>query len=159
TWNVYVRAYQGTLRRGVGQPRASGEMLGLGPASEVHFFYWGLGGGQGKGGEPGIFGADVGAAGSHLDGVYAGLSGRLDALQAAQFALGIVTGKSRGAWEVTVRKVPRLRLPVVITEDEMPRPKPDPTGLRLALDALGLRPTEAIYIGDSLVDTQADLAI
>lgn len=42
----------------------------------------------------------------------------------------------------------------VVTALDVPRPKPAPDGLHLILDTFGLRPDEAIYIGDSQVDRE-----
>ena len=40
----------------------------------------------------------------------------------------------------------------------MEHPKPDPEGLLKCLNELGVKPEEAIYIGDSLFDYQASKA-
>jgi HAD superfamily phosphatase len=71
-------------------------------------------------------------------------------------SLGIVTGRPRDEADFTLR---RFRLApefsVLVTMDELPpgRGKPDPLGIRLALDSLGLR--EAVYVGDTVDDMQA----
>jgi len=155
TWHVYVQAYQGTLQSVQQHPLTSEQVLALRPASELHFFDRVLGPGRGKAVQQEFLEHYARAHETHFDGFYPGVVEMLDALRDAAYALAIVTGKSRGAWNVTVGRLPRLGLPVVVTEDEMPRPKPDPTGLKLALAALGVAPGEAVYIGDSVVDAQA----
>jgi phosphoglycolate phosphatase/pyrophosphatase PpaX len=155
TWHVYVQAYQGTLRSVQTHPLTSEQMLALRPASELHFFDRVLGPGRGKAVQPEFLTHYARAHATHFGGFYPGVVEMLAALREAAYALAIVTGKSRGAWNVTVEQLPCLRLPVVVTEDEMLRPKPDPAGLTLALAELGVAPAEAVYLGDSLVDAQA----
>lgn len=155
TWKVYVQAYTGTLKRVMTQPLTSEQMLALRPASELNFFDRVLGKGRGKEVQPVFLDQYAQAHDSHFDGYYPGIPEMLATLREASYALAIVTGKSRGAWNVTIEKLPELELPVVITEDEMPRPKPDPRGLTMALDALGINAQHAVYLGDSLVDAQA----
>jgi phosphoglycolate phosphatase-like HAD superfamily hydrolase len=43
---------------------------------------------------------------------------------------------------------------MVVTALNAPRPKPAPDGLSMILDRFQLRPTEAIYIGDSVIDQE-----
>ena len=44
---------------------------------------------------------------------------------------------------------------VIVGGDEVPRQKPAPDGLLLALERLGGRPEDAAYVGDSPFDMQA----
>jgi phosphoglycolate phosphatase len=46
----------------------------------------------------------------------------------------------------------------VVGGDEAPR-KPDPTGTRAILARLGVRPEEAVYIGDSVIDVETARAV
>jgi phosphoglycolate phosphatase len=41
---------------------------------------------------------------------------------------------------------------LVISADDVSRPKPDPEGVRLILARLGKEPGESVYIGDSIID-------
>ncbi len=41
---------------------------------------------------------------------------------------------------------------LIVSADDVKRPKPWPDGVRLILDRLGIRPGEAVYIGDSVMD-------
>jgi pyrophosphatase PpaX len=89
--------------------------------------------------------------------VYDGVREMLEALRAADYALGIVTGKGRTAWEVTEREL-GLGLgdfAVVVTDDDVHAPKPDPGGLLAAAEALGAAPAEVAYLGDSAGDLEA----
>jgi HAD superfamily hydrolase (TIGR01509 family) len=83
-----------------------------------------------------------------LPGVYDTLT-RL----ATSYQLGIVTSgsKSRVLEELERTDIKSL-FQVVITADDVQRPKPHPEGLELALQQLELRPDEAVYIGDAGAD-------
>jgi len=48
----------------------------------------------------------------------------------------------------------RDKFDLVVTATNTPRPKPAPDGLHMILRHFGLRPDEAIYIGDSDIDAQ-----
>lgn len=46
-------------------------------------------------------------------------------------------------------------LDLIVGGDLVARPKPDPEGLRAALDTLGLTPAQALYCGDTVMDAGA----
>ena len=70
--------------------------------------------------------------------------------------MGVVTGKSRRAFAATCRSLPLERyFDVVVLEDDVPAPKPDPEGLVRALSALDAAPHEAVYVGDTPMDVEA----
>ncbi len=79
----------------------------------------------------------------------------LNGLRAEGYALGIVTGKSRDAWNTTFEHSKLEHFDVVITDDDVAHPKPHPEGLVAALRVMDVEPSHAIYIGDSLLDCQA----
>lgn len=89
------------------------------------------------------------------DGLYAGVSEMLAELRRTGHRVGIVTGKSRKAWETTYAKSGLEPFDVVITDDDVAHPKPDPEGLLKALEMLNGRSAEALYVGDSLLDYRA----
>lgn len=90
-----------------------------------------------------------------FEGVYDGIPELLSSLRERGLKTGIVTGKSRGAWLVTESRVELGPFDIVIAEDDVHSPKPDPHGLVLALEALRVPPSRAIYVGDSLSDMHA----
>ena len=92
---------------------------------------------------------------THFDGVYDGVPAMLDVLRARGVALGIVTGKSRRAWEITSALAPLGDWDVVVLDDEVRHPKPDPHGILLALDRLGIDARNAAYVGDTRSDLEA----
>jgi pyrophosphatase PpaX len=91
-------------------------------------------------------------------GVYEGVPEMLAALRSAGVRMGIVTGKGRVTWEETHARLGLGDFEVVVTEDDVAHPKPHPAGLLQALEAMGARPAEAIYVGDSLTDMEAGRA-
>ena len=66
---------------------------------------------------------------------------------------GMMTGKGRRSTLITLDALGVTELlDAVVTGDEAPAPKPDPSGLLLVLEKLGVPPERAVYVGDSLAD-------
>ena len=75
------------------------------------------------------------------------------------YKLGIVTGKGRATLDISLAKLGMADyFDVTVSGDEMTRPKPDPEGVLTALHALGAKPEEAIFAGDSEADMRAGKA-
>jgi HAD superfamily hydrolase (TIGR01549 family) len=70
--------------------------------------------------------------------------------------LGIVSNGSGGRIrrEISMRGLAKS-FEVVITADEIPEFKPSPKGILSALDAMGVGPSEAVYVGDMVEDVEA----
>jgi pyrophosphatase PpaX len=90
-----------------------------------------------------------------FEGVYPGVPELLASVRAAGLPVGIVTGKSRRSWEVTRRIVALGPFDVLVFDDDVRAPKPDPHGLELALELLAAAPDRAYYVGDTLSDLRA----
>ncbi|UJL48184.1 HAD family hydrolase [Virgibacillus sp. NKC19-16] len=72
--------------------------------------------------------------------------------------LGIVTGKAKRSLDISLGELQMDNFfDVIITGDDVNKPKPDPEGLIKALSVLGVKSTEAMFIGDSDADIQAGL--
>ncbi len=89
-------------------------------------------------------------------GAYPGARETLDGLRDAGVRLGIVTSKPHG----TARRGLRVcgleeHFEVVIGSDDVARHKPDPTPVFAALEKLGTRAADTIFIGDSPHDVRA----
>lgn len=70
--------------------------------------------------------------------------------------MAIVTGKARRSLDISLSQLHMNNLfDVIITGDDVEKPKPDPEGLLKAIHQLGVKPHEAMYIGDSNADLQA----
>lgn len=83
----------------------------------------------------------------------------LDRLREADFVMGIVTGKGRRSADISLQAWGLDRyFDVVITGDDVSRPKPDPEGILSAMKQLGARAEQTLYVGDSDADVLAGRA-
>ena len=155
TWDLYVESYLRTLEPHCGRRLMLSELIALRPTSELRFFDRAL---------PGHDPAELCAQfldhyrllhATHFGGLYPGVAEMLEQLRARGFRLGLVTGKGRAAWEVTASHVKLGDFAVIVTDEQVKAPKPDPEGLITALDRLGARAEEVTYVGDSRVDAEA----
>ena len=90
--------------------------------------------------------------GKHRPQLFAAARPLLDALS-SEFILGLVTSGSR---DRVLRDLASTGIgdlfQVIVTGDDISRPKPDPEGLSIALDRLQLLPEQALYVGDARED-------
>ncbi|HSM37678.1 MAG TPA: HAD family hydrolase [Longimicrobiales bacterium] len=94
-----------------------------------------------------------------FDGLFDGVEDLLRAVAEAGLRRGVVSGKSRMSWQVTAAHLALVdAFDVVVLDDDVLAPKPDPEGLRLALRELGLEAAEAAYVGDTASDMAAAAA-
>jgi phosphoglycolate phosphatase len=85
-------------------------------------------------------------------------AGRLLAsLRGQGVRIGIVTRNSRVAVDMLLQRIPLVH-DVLLTRDDVPRTKPDPLHLRMALERLGVDAAEAIMVGDHPMDIVAGRA-
>ncbi|MCD8004937.1 MAG: HAD family hydrolase [Oscillospiraceae bacterium] len=69
---------------------------------------------------------------------------------------GVVSTKSRDVLEqIFLRQGLREKLALIVGAQDVRRAKPDPEGLLLALEQLGLGPERVLYCGDTALDAQA----
>lgn len=78
-------------------------------------------------------------------------------LRGRDVRVGIVTRNSKVAVNLLLQLIP-LPHDVVLTRDDVPRTKPDPLHLHMALERLGVERAEAIMIGDHHMDIVAGRA-
>lgn len=82
--------------------------------------------------------------------LYPGVAEVLHELSRRGGRLGVVTSKLRFGAERGLRRVGLLELfETIVTADEVSRPKPDPEPVETALERLGGRAEDAVFIGDS----------
>jgi HAD superfamily hydrolase (TIGR01509 family) len=82
--------------------------------------------------------------------------GILELLEHVPVPVAIVTGASREAAEIVLGATGlRGLFDVIVSDDDVRRPKPDPEGLRLACARLGVEPDRAAYVGDLPGDVAA----
>lgn len=78
------------------------------------------------------------------------------ALRAAGLATAICSTKRRGQIErILARHALLDRFDAIVGGEDVPRHKPAPDALLLALERLGLAPARALYVGDHQVDAAA----
>lgn len=88
--------------------------------------------------------------------VYEHVPPALTALRAAGLTLGVVSTKYRYRIEAILGRYSLVeQFAVIVGGEDVARHKPDPAGLLLALERLGARPDEALYVGDHPVDARA----
>lgn len=96
--------------------------------------------------------------------LYPGVIELLETLKSRGFKLGIVTQKGRdfefqGCRVGMVQELEELGITdlfsITVGFEDVPEPKPDPCGVNLALSSLGVKPQEALFVGDSLADITA----
>ncbi len=92
---------------------------------------------------------------SHFEGVYDGVVELLSGLRSAGRRIGIVTGKSRRAWELSCTHIELGEFDAYVFDDDVAEPKPDPEGILRALKALDLDSAETCYVGDGRGDMLA----
>jgi pyrophosphatase PpaX len=80
-------------------------------------------------------------------------------LDAAGKTLGLVTSKMRGGALKGLRLAGlEMAFDVVVGSDEVTNPKPHPEPVLLALERLGRRPADTVFIGDSRHDLECGRA-
>jgi phosphoglycolate phosphatase len=80
----------------------------------------------------------------------------LGALTAAKIPFAIVSQKLRSRVEEVLRREGLLEaFACVLGGEDVPAFKPDPSGLLLALERLGVPPSDALYVGDTTIDADA----
>ena len=91
----------------------------------------------------------------YFDGVYPGIQKLLASLRRSSVKTGIVTGKSRGAWEITRSHAGLGDFDTLVFDDDVSAPKPDCEGIVKAMANLEASPAETVYVGDSVSDLEA----
>ncbi|HEY7770923.1 HAD family hydrolase [Longimicrobium sp.] len=155
TYHLYLECYRRALEPHLGYAPTDEEIIARNPVSERRFLVDWIGEKRGAACHAEmreLYGELYSLKG---EGTYGGVVEMLSALKSAGYPMGIVTGKSREAWHVTQIYSDLGYFDVVITDDDVHAPKPDPSGLLAAAAALGVEPAAAIYIGDSTSDLKA----
>lgn len=155
TWELYVEAYTRTLVPSYGRRLTLNELIELGPTSELRFFRRALGADNIEWVHREFLRHYAALHGEYFGGVYPGVREMLRSVRGLGCRLGIVTGKSRRAWEITAKEADLGEFDTVVTDEDVAEAKPDPEGLVLALAHLGIRADEGVYVGDSVGDAKA----
>jgi phosphoglycolate phosphatase/pyrophosphatase PpaX len=158
TWDLYIEAYIRTLKKYVGRRLSLAELLSLHPVSEIGLLRSVVGDSRLADAHREFLGVYRTLHGELFGGIYPGIVEMLAELREHGVSLGVVTGKSKAAWEVTSTAIGLGKFDAVVTDEDVDQPKPNPDGISLALQRLGLKPDEAVYVGDSPGDAKASRA-
>jgi phosphoglycolate phosphatase len=91
--------------------------------------------------------------------LYPGIREGLDYLQAAGYQLGCVTNKASQFTEPLLRDLGVSDyFDIIVSGDTLPRKKPHPLPLLHAAEHFGVRPADALMVGDSVSDVKASRA-
>jgi len=83
----------------------------------------------------------------------------LEKLKKAGLKIGIISRNSRKAVALALQKTGTLKLiDIIIGREDTPKTKPHPDPIIKALEKLGIKPSEAIYVGDHPYDQAAATA-
>lgn len=83
---------------------------------------------------------------------YDGILELMQVLQAKGIKMSVVSNKFDAGVKELAEKLFTGYLPVAIGESEKVQPKPNPSGVWYALELMGAKSEESVYIGDSEVD-------
>ena len=155
TYHLYLECYRRALEPHLGRVPTDREIAAHRPSSERRFLAEWIGEPAGEACHAEVRRLYRELFESRWEGYYEGVPEMLTALQTAGYPVGIVTGKSRDAWEHTQLYCGIGSFDVVVTDDDVSAAKPDPCGLLAAAEALGIAPADAVYIGDSTSDLKA----
>ncbi len=87
---------------------------------------------------------------------FEGITEMLAAIKARGLPMGVMTGKGRRAATITVAALGWERMfDAVVTGEDVTNQKPDPEGLFIVCERLGVRPGQCAFVGDSPADIGA----
>jgi phosphoglycolate phosphatase/pyrophosphatase PpaX len=155
TWDLYIEAYTRALEPHFKRRLTLEELVALRPTSELRLLRRALPPPDREAAHREFLRLYRDLHPSLFGGVYPGVPDMLAALRGMGLSLGIVTGKSRAAWEITARHARLGSFQVIVTDEDVGEAKPSPEGLALALLRLSLSPAEAVFVGDSIGDAGA----
>lgn len=155
TYRLYLEAYRRALAPHLGYAPSDEEIAARRPSSERRFLAEWLGPEREEESHAAVRRHYQELHAALCEGMYEGVREMLDHLRSAGIPLGLVTGKGRRAWEVTEEALRLGEFAVVVTDDDVAAPKPDPGGLLAAAAALDVAPAAAVYVGDSVSDLEA----
>ncbi|MGH7482680.1 MAG: HAD family hydrolase, partial [Longimicrobiales bacterium] len=160
TKRLYLECYRRALAPVLGREPTDAEILALRPRSEVRFLLEHLAADpHGEDRREACFGLFYDAYerlhADYFDGVYDGVADLIATLRARRVRVGIVSGKSRRSWAITLAHLTLGDFDALVLDDDVAEPKPHPEGLDRALAMLGVAPAAAAYVGDTMGDVAA----
>ncbi len=83
---------------------------------------------------------------------YAGMPELIDELKGKSIMVAVVTNKNQAMAEKVVNKLYGDRFDLILGKREGIPAKPDPTAALIAMETLGVKPDECVFVGDSMMD-------
>lgn len=155
SWNLYIEAYRLTVQPYVRKPLTEEDIERTKPSSELRFIELTVPEKE----RDHAFKRFITHYSSLYDDLignfYEGINETIEQLKEQNFKVGIVTGKSHQAWNVTKRKSGFPEFDIVITGNDVNNYKPYPEGIFKAMEKLNSTNEETLYVGDSLVDQKS----
>ena len=156
TRSLYLEAYRQAVEKYVRDDLSHEDIMALRPTSEVAFIRAVVAEEDFDACMEDFYRAYRGLHVESFQGVFPGITAVLNRIRERGLPLGLVTGKSRRSWEITRERTLELgTFDALVFDDDVRAPKPDPHGLELALDVLGVQPEDAVYVGDTRSDMEA----
>lgn len=152
---LYMEAYRTAVRPYIRRDLSDSDIMALRPTSELAFLRAVVAEADLEACLRDFYEAYHGLHGDLFEGIYDGVPDLLSAIRQAGLRTGIVTGKSRRSWEITSAVAALGPFDVLVFDDDVRAPKPDPHGLEQAMEALGLDPADGAYVGDTVSDMEA----
>lgn len=160
TKSLYLEAYRTAVQPYVRRELTPDDIKSLHPTSELSFLRAVVNEADLEACQTAFYQAYQSLHDSLFPGMFEGVAAVLEELRGAGVPLGLVTGKSRRSWEITSAAVTMGPFDVLVFDDDVRAPKPDPHGLEIALEALGTGEDAdtAFYVGDTVSDARAAVA-
>lgn len=158
TKKLYLEAYRMAVRRYIRDEMTDGDIMALRPTSELAFLRAVVAEDQLEACLRDFYTAYDELHPELFEGIYDGVPELLESIRGAGLLTGIVTGKSRRSWEITSAVCALGPFDVLVFDDDVRAPKPDPHGLEQALAHLEVPASRAVYVGDTVTDMRAAAA-
>ncbi len=152
---LYLEAYRVAVEPYVREDLSREDIMALRPTSELAFLRAVVAEADLDACVEDFYGAYQRLHPDMFEGVYPGIPGLLDRIRSSGLPLGLVTGKSRRAWDITRAAITLGEFDMLVFDDDVRAPKPDPHGLHLAVERMGADPASSFYVGDTMTDIRA----
>jgi phosphoglycolate phosphatase/pyrophosphatase PpaX len=154
SWNLYIEAYRLTVQPYVRKPLTEEDIHRIKPSSELKFIEMVIPEKERDHAFKRFITHYSNLYDEMIGNIYDGVHQMLEKLWDQKQKVGIVTGKSLEAWNITKKKSNFGKFDVVITGNDVNNYKPYPEGITKAINQLGVEKNEVLYVGDSIVDQQ-----
>ena len=155
TKNLYLEAYRCALAESMGRRLSDEEILALHPIAERRFITASVPLQHRSRCLEAFYEAYAREHGRLFQGVFADVHALLDGLRERGVRIGLVTGKSARALEITLARAELGQFAVIVSDDDVDEPKPSSEGILRAIHTLRIEPEECAYVGDSDIDLEA----